>query len=242
MLTYIFTHITVYIIIHLYIYLLFHLLIYLVVIYFHSLFIRSWHEFVMDGAACDDDEASASRGDACPLRDALWQKLCDKPLLYHCRDFLSPEECQTILRAVYRSAPVALSSGGQAKLRIDLDLKRLEAACNSADEAEEFAVLRRIERRVEALSGVRSHKNEEPWAVHFTPLPSPEDEASGDSSSCCKTRMSLGIHVDTNNCRDRRWVTFIAYGRSRKGGSLRTTLSISEKRFARKGGSVPTTI
>eukprot|EP00929_Paragymnodinium_shiwhaense_P051379 TRINITY_DN25868_c0_g1_i2.p1 TRINITY_DN25868_c0_g1~~TRINITY_DN25868_c0_g1_i2.p1 ORF type:complete len:309 (+),score=55.93 TRINITY_DN25868_c0_g1_i2:129-1055(+) len=42
----------------------------------------------------------------------------------------------------------------------------------------------------------------------------PQDAPSKATEPPDVERMSLGIHVDTNNCRERRWVTFIVYLRS----------------------------
>eukprot|EP00747_Dinoflagellata_sp_TGD_P087956 gnl/TRDRNA2_/TRDRNA2_163830_c0_seq2.p2 gnl/TRDRNA2_/TRDRNA2_163830_c0~~gnl/TRDRNA2_/TRDRNA2_163830_c0_seq2.p2 ORF type:complete len:173 (+),score=27.84 gnl/TRDRNA2_/TRDRNA2_163830_c0_seq2:56-520(+) len=130
-----------------------------------------------------------------------WRLLCERPLLYHCADFLSPEECEAVVRMARMSAPGSLTRIDQddsAKLRVDLDASRPQ--CSNDEDA---AVLRRIEKRVVSLSGVPSHDGEQPWAVHFTP---PAQTDMGDAE-----HMSLGLHVDTNNCRERRWVTFIAY-------------------------------
>lgn len=203
-------------------------------------------------------------------REALWRLVSDRPPLYVCRDFLTHDECEAILRLVDTTVSQhTVSQNGQAKLRVDL---------NSSDPSEDASVLRSVERRIAALSGVKLHEGEMPWAVHFTPdsflLPassgpateqlqqaaaatssaphqeprrsagrpmgmqrgnsrgpervgprrlsdekkqrpaenvkttnSPEPPVESNSPS----RMSLGLHVDTNNCRQRRWVTFIVY-------------------------------
>lgn len=110
------------------------------------------------------------------------------------------------------AACVSLESTGQAKLRVDL---QPSSPLISADDA---SLLRSIERRVELLSGTAMHADEMPFAIHFTPPVAHGDGESSDDAEDARLqareRMSLGIHVDTNNCRDRRWLTFIIYLRT----------------------------
>lgn len=214
-------------------------------------------------------------------RKVVWHRLCDRPRLYHCHDFLTKEECDAIIGLAQAAAPRSLANAGPAKLRVELD-----SDPGHSREPDETAVLRRIEERVVALSGVSFHGAELPWAVHFTPAiiaeEAPTTSAASLDSSTRRTemqpssagapkdqrarpahgrstgqerqsarstnssmsshqppvvvrrtsrprgaetpvavsesppeaqpaRMSLGLHVDTNNCRERRWLTFIIY-------------------------------
>eukprot|EP00933_Yihiella_yeosuensis_P074842 TRINITY_DN8390_c3_g1_i1.p1 TRINITY_DN8390_c3_g1~~TRINITY_DN8390_c3_g1_i1.p1 ORF type:complete len:296 (+),score=48.20 TRINITY_DN8390_c3_g1_i1:309-1196(+) len=74
-----------------------------------------------------------------------------------------------------------------------------------------------------------------PWAVHFTPA----DEAEAtEEPSQRNSRVSLGLHVDTNNCRERRWLTFIIYLQSTPpthGGHTLFPLAQQRKRPAADG-------
>ncbi|CAK0862309.1 unnamed protein product, partial [Prorocentrum cordatum] len=113
-----------------------------------------------------------------PPREAEWRPLCERPRLFHCRDFLTPEECEAVVLGARAAAPQSLGVEGQAKLRVDL--RETSPAPPGRPDA---AVLRSVSRRVAALTGE-------------------------------ERRMSLGLHVDTNNCRDRRFVTFLIYLRT----------------------------
>ncbi|CAK9043336.1 unnamed protein product [Durusdinium trenchii] len=122
------------------------------------------------------------------VREAAWSLICRSPQIYQCDDFLSSEECEAI-----RS--FAESAGSESwnlsfKTRVDL---HPEGSSPGA------AVLRALDRRIWALSGQRPHEGEMPWAVHVTP---------GDGGD---VRTPLGLHVDTNNGRERRWLTFLIY-------------------------------
>ncbi|CAJ1336551.1 unnamed protein product, partial [Effrenium voratum] len=111
-----------------------------------------------------------------------------RPQIFACDSFLTPEECLAIRRLAEVNIPVQCSS----KMRVDLEI---------TPGGGDHAVLRAIERRIEALSGLKAHPGEMPWAVHFTPGAEEEPEK----------RVNLGLHLDTNNTREKRWLTFIIY-------------------------------
>lgn len=214
-------------------------------------------------------------GEASPPapRDASWRLLSEHPPIYACDDFLTPEESDAIRRAVQSAAPHSLSQGGRAKLRVDVDAEDPHLP------PEGSAVLRSVDRRVAASSGVQRHGGEMPWAVHFTPAAPMEDTGSeaapkppagrgprapagraaavrAVSPPAPRVRMNLGLHVDTNNCRERRWLTFIVYLHTtppragghtvfplalRRGGGVRRTAKTKLLRNAAEvllGGSV----
>ncbi|CAJ1453955.1 unnamed protein product [Effrenium voratum] len=126
--------------------------------------------------------------DGVPVREASWRLLCRRPQIFACDSFLTPEECLAIRRLAEVNIPVQCSS----KMRVDLEI---------TPGGGDHAVLRAIERRIEALSGLKAHPGEMPWAVHFTPGAEEEPEK----------RVNLGLHLDTNNTREKRWLTFIIY-------------------------------
>jgi len=130
-----------------------------------------------------------------PVREAVWQLICSQPQIYQCDDFLTSDECAAILRLAKASLPAKCFS----KIRIDLDTNPQGAL--AAAQPKDAAVLRAVERRVWALSAA-PHEGEMPWAVHFTPPEAPEK---------LENRMTLGLHVDSNNGRERRYLTFLIY-------------------------------
>jgi len=157
--------------------------------------------------AMGESEQGLHNGDGTPSpREATWRLVCEHPPLYLCSDFMEPWECEAIVRLARESAPSSLNRywGNSSKLRVDLNP-------SDTDLGEDMNVLRSVEKRVAALSGLQPHGAELPWAVHCTP-PLTRDESERDCP--VETRMNLGLHVDTNNCRDRRWLTFIAYLRT----------------------------
>ncbi|CAL1169552.1 unnamed protein product [Cladocopium goreaui] len=131
-----------------------------------------------------------------PVREAVWRSICTKPQIWQCEEFLTSEECAAIRRLAKASLPAKCFS----KFRIDLDTDP-EGALASA-QPKDAAVLRAVDRRTWALSGA-PHEGEMPWAVHFTP-----SEMRTESD---QPRINLGLHVDTNNGRERRHLTFLIY-------------------------------
>eukprot|EP00746_Dinoflagellata_sp_MGD_P143789 gnl/MRDRNA2_/MRDRNA2_76575_c0_seq1.p1 gnl/MRDRNA2_/MRDRNA2_76575_c0~~gnl/MRDRNA2_/MRDRNA2_76575_c0_seq1.p1 ORF type:complete len:558 (+),score=59.85 gnl/MRDRNA2_/MRDRNA2_76575_c0_seq1:158-1831(+) len=142
----------------------------------------------------DDEHDSETKSEQQASRDVFWQMLCDHPVLYHCKDFLTPEECDAIIRmSETKLIPI------RGKMKSELNPAKL-----SPDDAK---VLQDINLRITSLSGVALHDGENPLAVHFTP---PSHMSAPAETPGTEERMSLGLHVDTNH-RERRWLTFIVY-------------------------------
>ena len=96
-----------------------------------------------------------------------------------------------------------------SKVRVELDVD--ESGGNAASEGEAASgatVLAAVDAVVAKLSGDSpSHADEMRWQVHFTPVTGGE-EGGVDVEN---RSLDLGLHLDTNNCRERRWLTFIIY-------------------------------
>lgn len=92
-------------------------------------------------------------------RDATWRLVAHKPLLYHCSDFLSSAECDALLQL---ATSKGLEVHGQKRCA-ELD------AGDPGVAAADAALLHRVDQRITALTGLRPHADELPWAVHVTP-------------------------------------------------------------------------
>eukprot|EP00435_Cladocopium_sp_Y103_P055217 s1044_g18.t1 len=92
-----------------------------------------------------------------PAREAVWRSICTKPQIWQCEDFLTSEECAAIRRLAKADlSHASLPTKCFSKFRIDLDTDP-EGALASA-QPKDAAVLRAVERRTWALSGVAPHE------------------------------------------------------------------------------------
>eukprot|EP00438_Fugacium_kawagutii_P016182 Skav225034 [mRNA] locus=scaffold2061:198525:201679:+ [translate_table: standard] len=103
-----------------------------------------------------------------PVREAVWKAVCEKPQIFQCEDFLTSEECAAIRRLAEASLPAKCFS----KFRMDLDADPQGAMASA--QPKDAAVLRAVERRAWALSGVAPHQGERRYLtfliyLHSTP-------------------------------------------------------------------------
>lgn len=159
-------------------------------------------------------------------RTPTWRRITARPLLYECDEFLTPEECATLVE--FASSMIGGVLGPpKEKIRLDLasvllrqrtaentDTKRASTALSDQQisdqhdtrdalelERRALAAIRRAEGLFSAISG-RGDPSREALEIHCTPATSTTTSAA---------HLDLGLHLDTNNCRSGRWLTFIVY-------------------------------